>query len=937
MKKGQAARPSQELRHFTNREKEEAVLRRHLDAAEGSALPVVMFYGVGGVGKTWLTKRLRGLLSEAPLGSLGAPLPSARLDLDEKVGSRFHKDPAAAYLQIRLDLGVECPAFDLAYAMLRHKQNGGAEPELRHGGKLNTAWELVSEIGSMATQSVPGGNLIVWAGKKITARIGQEFKQTALGERLLASTGNAEFFALRRLDVDDLYRLLPERLVADLEANLPERPGKACRAVIFIDTFEHLRRGLGSEVQHSQREAWIRDLYERVKSVLVIIAGRDRLTWGCLDPDWNDSQHLEQHLLGGLSQTDAESFLGKVGVPPGQLRRAVLRACIDVAASISSADAGSAYHPLSLGLCADAIVSERNRGIETDPESFDIHPDDSAALAERFLASLGTDALVGWIKRLALVPRFDETAARLAYSPMPGANQDAAWEDLKGYSFVNETDQHGWWTLHPRMKAALHELMTDEVRHRVHHEWRAHWLSRARNEVDEFAALAWRHWWVLEPVQALGEWNSLAQRARDCRQPDMALHHHLLHWWKFTDLETTTEESSHSLIALNILAEELMEASVGSLDNYALRAIACCEAAVSRRIFERPFVSAQIADLWADFQNLLGRAYSRLSEKRKEHMQEAVVRFEAALNIHTEEDYPEDWAHSQFWLGNVYLQLPIESQTLERARERFEASSRVLSAHNHPNTWYALQNSLGIVYLNLPTGDRQQNIRRAISHLEASGANEHLSAPDRAGLQCNLGQAFLNLAHATGDNETNIQHAIVCFEKALNAVHEEAYPHQWAHAHALLGRAYSQISPLTDWGQHIDRIIGHYQTALQTFLKHEALIDSARTQLGLADIYLRSNRRDQFDNLSQAMRCSLEALKIFEEHDCQLDSAKALMSLGRTWVAFARCEEALECFEHALEIYSKYQYPRECAEIWQNIEVVKRALAEPKLGSIDPP
>jgi putative protein kinase ArgK-like GTPase of G3E family len=66
--------PSQEPRHFTNREQERQVLSRLLALASGQPLPVVTFYGVGGTGKSWLLRRLR---ADVP-----PEVPSALLDFD---------------------------------------------------------------------------------------------------------------------------------------------------------------------------------------------------------------------------------------------------------------------------------------------------------------------------------------------------------------------------------------------------------------------------------------------------------------------------------------------------------------------------------------------------------------------------------------------------------------------------------------------------------------------------------------------------------------------------------------------------------------------------------------------------------------------------------------------------------------------------------------
>jgi hypothetical protein len=67
------------LQTFTNREKELDVLRRVLDLAEGHALPVVIFWGVGGNGKPWLLRKLREATCQ---------------DLNRELTDRFLQDAA---------------------------------------------------------------------------------------------------------------------------------------------------------------------------------------------------------------------------------------------------------------------------------------------------------------------------------------------------------------------------------------------------------------------------------------------------------------------------------------------------------------------------------------------------------------------------------------------------------------------------------------------------------------------------------------------------------------------------------------------------------------------------------------------------------------------------------------------------------------------------
>ena len=127
--------PSQELRHFTNRDHERCVLGRLLALPPGQPLPVVMFYGVGGTGKSWLLRRLRAdWLSE---------LPSALLDLDpQSGGAPYHTDYSRALAELRRQLAsVECPRFDLAYSWLRFHEGVKEEPLLKDKGLAGIATE----------------------------------------------------------------------------------------------------------------------------------------------------------------------------------------------------------------------------------------------------------------------------------------------------------------------------------------------------------------------------------------------------------------------------------------------------------------------------------------------------------------------------------------------------------------------------------------------------------------------------------------------------------------------------------------------------------------------------------------------------------------------------------------------------------------------------
>ena len=94
--------------------------------------PVLMFFGVGGAGKTWLLKKLQ---QQVPV-----EVPVAFLDFDTRNGGqRFLDDPAAMIYAIRDKFGQAAPRFDLAYGMLRHKQGVLKEPAFKGVGPVGLA------------------------------------------------------------------------------------------------------------------------------------------------------------------------------------------------------------------------------------------------------------------------------------------------------------------------------------------------------------------------------------------------------------------------------------------------------------------------------------------------------------------------------------------------------------------------------------------------------------------------------------------------------------------------------------------------------------------------------------------------------------------------------------------------------------------------------
>ena len=228
--------PSQELRLFTDRVDVKAAFLRHFEQRGASSLPVLMFYGVGGMGKSWLLKHLRSTVVA------GSGRLSAFIDLEPSVGgAKYHRDLSALLAEVWLQFDVECPRFELAFTMMRFKQGAADKPLLRHSGKVSAAWDLFAEGGEALLNGIPGGNVLVWLGKRAGGATAAKLRDTELVKRLLSAAGNDDYLRLSQMDAQEIYPLLAERLGQDLDEQLPARDGQSCRGVVFLDTFEALR------------------------------------------------------------------------------------------------------------------------------------------------------------------------------------------------------------------------------------------------------------------------------------------------------------------------------------------------------------------------------------------------------------------------------------------------------------------------------------------------------------------------------------------------------------------------------------------------------------------------------------------------------------------------------------------------------------------------
>jgi tetratricopeptide (TPR) repeat protein len=912
-------KPSIEMARFTNRETEQAVFAHYVNLPAGHLprLPALVFFGVGGIGKSWLLRHLQGQLSSVWHG-----VPSVRIDFTlEGASNLLREDPLSALAAIREITQAPCPRFDLAYGFLQVHRGVREESSLEHAARRR-AVELAHEAVKGALGLIPGIGSALQSGYSILEKL-YPYLKSKTGMDPLAALLQGHVKLLRDLPPEEIERRLVWWVAQDLKGDgvLPLRTYHAVQAVVFVDTLEAVVQPEASDARLEIRTRWLRDLIcELNDRVLFVLAGQNRLGWDRIHPDWAEESWLEQRVVNGLSQKDAAEFLARCGFRDPAVQRAMLGACVK---------SDGAYHTFHLGLIADLGWVEREvNGREVTPALFStLPPGDWTALTLRFLKCLAHQSDADWLRKLAFTPEFDERAARAAHSASPSQVQDSHWRMLQSFSFlVRLRHRGGWWTIHSAMQRAVLEDVASREGERwreMHAWWYEYWQGRTSDPTDEHARLAWCHRWHLDPPAALSEWNEIVESVRTVVPADMAVHHRLLSWWqpiRLLEQRHWTEFDASAAVSFGV---ESAVSTLGERGENLRRAIACYERALEVRTRE-----AYPRD-WAMTQYHLASAWQNRSDgDRGKNLRQAIDCCERALEVFTRQAYPQDWAITQNNLANAWQNRPDGDRgtNVRQAIACYERALEVCTRGAHPWNWAMTQNNLGNAWRDRPDGERGANLRQAIACYERA-----LEVYTRDAYPWNWAMTQNNLANAwqdlpDGDRGENLRQAIARYERALEVCTREAYPQDWATTQDNLGNAW-QNRPDGERGANLRQAIACFERALEVRTREAYPQDWAVTQNNLGNAWRDRPDGERGANLRQAIACYARALEVYTRDAYPWNWAMSQNNLGTAWQDLPdgdrgeNLRQAIACFERALEVCTQDAHPQNCAMVQYNLGI----------------
>ena len=473
---------------FVNRDGPIRMIKRAVSELGDADSKVLVFYGLGGQGKTALCRHIARRLSAAARAENGAELRVAELDLH----GRDKSDPDLLLARIRngfVRAGVSCPAFDLAFA-IAWQEYRPEEPF----PKIENAWLAKTQelIGDSAGDGVTAVREVVEETVETIPLLGPLLKHSAnwfmdrSKSAWLHHTRDylAELYSKGRLkEPDKLSDLMPWMLAQDLNYYLSRHTGD--RFVLLVDEYERVfdQGGAGKRWEENPFDRSMREVVAETNGLLAVFFTRERLPWED-DPAWQADLAGCQHALEGLKDADAEQWLEKAGVTDADLRAAMIDGARD------SLHADALAYPLFLDLQIAHWGEMTKRNDTPKPEDFKVTDPDFSARCRTILRRLLRDYGEAWeytLKRLCVADRFDKAAFDHVIDSFGTGLAKDAFDRLAGLSFVS-AGEAGFLTLHRAIRDVLRSSLEAD-RHRetaagllAHYEPRATPPSPSRHQ-----------------------------------------------------------------------------------------------------------------------------------------------------------------------------------------------------------------------------------------------------------------------------------------------------------------------------------------------------------------------------------------------------------------------------------------------------------------------
>ena len=158
--------------------------------------------------------------------------------------------------------------------------------------------------------------------------------------------------------------------------------------------------------------------------------------------------------------------------------------------------------------------------------------------------------------------------------------------------------------------------------------------------------------------------------------------------------QSTTEEAEDIGATIGIFSSLIQEFPLGQRLNNLEIAIAGYE------VVNHVFNFSNYPEQWAATQYNLGNAYAdRISGQKAENIEKAISCYQAGLKVHSRETYPYEWAMIHNNLGTAYRNIKEDkADNLDKAIYHYQAALQVHTREAYPDEWQIAQSNLTAIY-----------------------------------------------------------------------------------------------------------------------------------------------------------------------------------------------------------------------------------------------
>ena len=292
---------------FTDREAPRAAFWSIYNSLQENDIEVINYYGIGGIGKSSLLKQLQKELKEKG---------NTRF-IEYSFENKKQKDMVLYDMSRQLMAkckGLQFPIFDYAFekyhALIGEKHLGKQLLEKENVLNHHLVGSTVSVVGQFVPFVGPASTVISESAKAISA-ISKKYEQ------LMGA--NSRFY--KEISETDsaqiLFRNLQRYFAIDAYIYFKDHQDKPL--VVMLDGYEVFVNRLEKGDKAKSDDLWLREAGSLVMSIprtIWVIAGREKLDW---DESMLPQNHT--HLIGDLSETDAEDFFVSSGIEDKNLAK----------------------------------------------------------------------------------------------------------------------------------------------------------------------------------------------------------------------------------------------------------------------------------------------------------------------------------------------------------------------------------------------------------------------------------------------------------------------------------------------------------------------------------------------------------------------------------------------------------------------------------------